>query len=294
MRFSSFILQFLAVMTALAVVLPNSHAADKLVVALKPDKDPDTMLEERAALGEFLSSVMDREADVIVPLSGSVILEGFTNGSVDVGWLSGADLIIARDRGVAELLLAGEINGNPWYTSYWVCLADADYKDVSSLQGKPVAFSSRTSTSGFVVPYWNLVKLGHLERGDSPEEFFGKGNVFYGTGYVSAVERVLSGDAEAAAVSYYVLDEDRHLKPEQKSRLRMLASQGPVPTHVLAVRKSLPDAERARLREVFLTLNEEKNTELRDKVFTSRLIEVDEAKHLESLTEAMDLVKAIQ
>ena len=55
------------------------------------------------------------------------------------------------------------------------------------------------------------------------------GHVWFGSGYVSAVERVLSGDAEAAAVSYYVLDKDKHLTVEQRQKLRRLAEQGPCP-----------------------------------------------------------------
>jgi len=118
----------------------------------------------------------------------------------------------------------------------------------------------------------------------------GEGNLFYGTGYVSAVERVLNGEAEAAAVSYYVLDKDKHLTVEQRAKLKKVAEQGPVPTHVIAVRSSIPAADREQLRQALESLNEGANTELRDKVFTSELVEVNPAEHLQSIRGALDFL----
>jgi phosphonate transport system substrate-binding protein len=226
-------------------VTPTTPSKQKLVVALKPDKNPDQMMQERGSLQKFLGDNLNRPAEVIIPLSSAVINEGFANGTIDVGYLSANDLINAKD---AELLLVGEINGNTTYKSYWLALKEKPYQSVADLRGKKVAFASKTSTSGFVIPLWDLRRKNLVSDKNNPEEFFGEGNVFFGTGYVSAVERVLNGEAEAAAVSYYVLDEDKHLTPEQRGKLKKVAEQGDVPTHIIAVRKSLPPAEKANLK----------------------------------------------
>ena len=99
---------------------------------------------------------------------------------------------------------AGEIDGKTSYKSYWVTLKEKPYQSVKDLQGKPIAFSGKTSTSGYVIPLWDLRQKNLISDSGKAEEFFGAGNVWFGSGYVSAVERVLNGDAEAAAVSYYV------------------------------------------------------------------------------------------
>jgi phosphonate transport system substrate-binding protein len=264
------------------------------VIALKPDKDPDAMLAEREQLAAFLKEAGIADPKVVVPMSGAVILEGFANGTIDAAYVSATDMAMARERAVAELLLAGLIDGKPHYQSYWVALAAKPYASVEDLAGKPVAFASRTSTSGFVIPYWDLVKRGKLAKGDDPAKFFGEGNVIYGAGYVSAIERLFSGDAEAAAVSYYVLDRDKHLSAEQRGKLKKIAGQGPVPTHVIAVRKSLEAGQKAALRTAMLKLNEAGRSGLRDRLFTSELAPVDETAHLESISEALELVRAIR
>jgi phosphonate transport system substrate-binding protein len=259
----------------------------RLVVALKPDKNPDAMLAEKQTLEAYLSGQLGRPVEVIIPLSAAVILEGFANGTIDLGYLGATEMLTARDRGTAAVLLAGEIDGRTTYQSYWVTLKEKPYHTVAELKGRPVAFASKTSTSGCVIPHWALIEQRLLREKGDPEEFFGRGNVWYGTGYVSAIEQVLNGAAEAAAVSYYVLDHDKHLTPGQRSRLRKLQVQGPVPTHVIAVRASLPPEERARLRHSLESLNAPANQALRDKLFTSRLVPVDEDQHLAPLRAAL-------
>lgn len=265
----------------------NNKSAQKLVIALKPDKNPDQMMQERASLEKYLSEKLGRPVQVIIPLSAAVINEGFANGTIDIGYLSATDLINAKE---AELLLVGEIGGKTTYKSYWLALKEKPYQSVEDLRGKPIAFASKTSTSGFIIPLWDLRRRNLVSEKADPEEFFGKGNVFYGTGYVSAVERVLNGEAEAAAVSYYVLDEDKHLSAEQRARLKKVTEQGDVPTHIIAVRKSLSEAEKTNLKKAVLTLNESGNEILRDKLFTSKLVETDQEKHLAPMREALSAV----
>jgi phosphonate transport system substrate-binding protein len=262
---------------------------EKVVVALKPDKNPEQMLQERKTLSEFLGKKLGKPVEVIVPLSSSVIIEGFANGTVDLGYLSATDMVNAQKKNAAQILLAGEIDGHNFYQSYWLALKEKPYNKIEDLKGKPVAFSSKTSTSGYLIPIYDLKQKGLLTKPD-PEEFFGKGNLFYGTGYVSAVERVLNGQAEAAAVSYYVLDKDKHLTVEQRRNLKKVAEQGPVPTHVIAIRTNIPEADRQTLRKALETMNDKENTELRDKVFTSKLVEVDADAHLRAIREALDFL----
>jgi phosphonate transport system substrate-binding protein len=292
MRFSARLI--MAVLPLFGMVAQISAATpvtlSKVVVALKPDKDPDAMIAERKQLAEYLSKQLGKPVEVIVPLSSAVILEGLSNGTIDLAYLAATDMVNALNQQNATLLLAGEIDGKTSYKSYWITLKEKPYQSVEDLKGKPIAFSGKTSTSGYVIPLWDLRQKNLISDSGKAEEFFGEGNVWFGSGYVSAVERVLNGDAEAAAVSYYVLDKDKHLTAEQRQKLRRLAEQGPVPTHVIAIRSRISDADRTALREALLAMDKE-NPELRDRVFTSRLVEVDPATHLGSLRESIALAK---
>lgn len=269
------------------MVLGCAHvdASAEVVIALKPDKNPDRMLAEREQLSEALSKELGEAVRVIVPLSPAVILEGLSNGSIDLAYLSSTDLAHASKAGVARLLLAGEIEGKRFYQSYWLALNEKPYRSIEDLRGHPVAFASRTSTSGYLIPLLALAKKNLIQR--DPEEFFGKGNVWFGTGYSSAVERVLAGEAEAAAVSDYVFDKGNHLTPEQRARLKVIDTQGPVPTHVIAASTRLPPERCAALRAALLSL-QSKEPALCESIFTSKLVEADEAEHLAPVREALE------
>jgi phosphonate transport system substrate-binding protein len=276
----------------LASPAPAAAPAPELVVALKPDKNPDSLLAEKAALERFLGEKLARPVRVIVPLTPAVIIEGFANGTVDLGYLSATDFARAGKLGGARLLLAGEFpNGQRSYRSLWLTLRERPYRDVTELRGRPVAFASKTSTSGFVVPLWDLRRRGLVSEKGNPEEFFGKGNVLFGVGYVSAVERVFAGEAEAAAVSDYVFEQDKHLTPDQRARLRVVQAQGPVPSHVIAARASLPAPEVAAVRAALLAFNETAHAGLRDRLFTTKLVVAGQREHLANLQEALELAE---
>jgi phosphonate transport system substrate-binding protein len=259
-------------------------AAD-FVIALKPDKNPDAMLEERKNLAAALSKELGGDVEVIVPTAGAVIIEGLANGSIDAGYLSATDMVHARRARAADLLLVGEINGRRSYSSYWLALKGKPFASIEDLRGQPVAFASRTSTSGYLIPLADLHNRGLINK--DPVEFFGEGNVWFGTGYASAVERVFAGEAEAAAVSDYVLEQDKHLTAEQRAQLKVVATQGPVPTHVIAVSSQLDLEKRSRLKSALLALGKSQPA-LRDAVFTSPLVEADSAEHLAPVEKALD------
>ncbi len=270
-----------------------SSANGNWVIALKPDKDPDAMLEERRLLESQLSEHIGKPVQVIVPMSGAVILEGLANGTIDLAWVSAMDMLQIQKQGAGEMLLAGTNKGKTGYSSYWVVRDQSEANEIEGLKGKPVAFSSRTSTSGFLIPLLDLHQRGLLSEAASPEVFFGEGNVWFGTGYVSAIERLLSGDAEAAAVSAYVIDGNRHLTPEQKSKIRVLQSQGPVPTHVLAGSNRISWQDRKFLADKLRSFDADA-LQGRVDLFANPLVEVDVDSHLEPVKKALDLTAPAQ
>ena len=268
-------------------------SVQKIIIAMEPDKDPDAMLEDRVALEGYLTQTTGKPVEAMVPISSAVIYEGLRNGSIDVAYLSATAAAKLVENDVIDILLAELINGQPSYLSYWITLKDAAYQGIEDLKGQPIAFSSRTSTSGFLIPVWDLYSQGLVDLESGPEGFFGEGNVFYGVGYVSAVERVLDGSAEAAAVSYYVLDKDKHLSAEQRARLRMLDSQGPVPSHVVVVRRGLSETDTALVEEALLKMNQNA-VELRNRIFGAELTPADTISHLRTTREALKISRTMQ
>tara|TARA_B100001123_G_scaffold429879_1_gene549002 strand:+ start:207 stop:1121 length:915 start_codon:yes stop_codon:yes gene_type:complete len=266
----------------------STLSVNQFVIALKPNKNVQGQREDEKILAEELSKGLGIPVKITTPSKGSIIEAGFANGTIDLGYVSSRDAVSLEDNDVAEILLAGEhesINPEgkpfkgPYYYSVWLSLKEKPYSSVADLADKSIAFASRTSTSGFLVPSWDLLKKGHIQEGGKLADFFGDGNIYFGTGYVSAVERVLEGQAEAAAVSYYVFEKDKHLTQEQRNKLKVVARQGPVASHTFCVRKTLPETDRNALKKALLEMVAKKPDTCQG-LFGGKLVKVNPIEHL--------------
>jgi phosphonate transport system substrate-binding protein len=270
----------------------NGLSLKQLVIALKANKNPEKMLAEKESLEKYLSEKLSRQVKVIIPTSSAAIVESFKNGTLDIGYLSSTDAARNLDDTAASILLIHLKNGNPHYNSIWLSLKDKDYDSIEDLKDKPVAFASHSSTSGFLIPTWDLSKRGLVGPQKALTDYFAQ--TIYGTGYVSAVEKVLNGEVEAAAVSDYVYKGDnKYLSDEQKAKLKIVQEQGPVPSHTICYRLSLSAADRDLIRQTLLGMNED-NPELRDKVFNGELVTVDPEEHLKVTREALEVQKTLK
>ena len=189
----------------------------------------------------------------MIPTDSATVVESFRNGTLDLGYLSSTDAARNLDQKTANILLVHLKNGKPHYNSIWLSLKNKPYESITELKDKPVAFASRSSTSGFLIPTWDLAKQGFVGPEKSLTDFFSQ--TVYGTGYVSAVEKVLSGEVEAAAVSDYVFKGDnKYLSDQQKEKLKIVQEQGPVPAHTLCIRSSISQNDRNFLQKAFLEI----------------------------------------
>jgi phosphonate transport system substrate-binding protein len=273
-------------------ILSGELSLKKLIIALKANKNPEKMLAEKQDLEKFLSQKINRSVEVIIPTDSATVVESFRNGTLDLGYLSSTDAARNLDQATASILLVHLKNEKPYYNSIWLSLKDKPYQSIEELKNKPVAFASRSSTSGYLIPTWDLSKKGYVGPEVALTDFFSQ--TIYGTGYVSAVEKVLSGEVEAAAVSDYVYKGDnKYLSDDQKSKLKIVQEQGPVPAHTLCVRSSISKKDKKFLQQALMEINLE-NPGLRDRIFNGKLVVVDQNKHLRVTREALEIQKTLK
>lgn len=94
--------------------------------------------------------------------------------------------------GVEPLVSRIEADGSTGYFSIVAVRCDSGYQKVEDLQGKTLAFADPDSTSGYAVPYFNLLKQGY-----NPETYF-NATPFSGS-HETGVLGVVNGQFDAAA-----------------------------------------------------------------------------------------------
>jgi len=186
-----------------------------------------------------------------------------------------------------------DYSGGKTYDSIFVVPENSPLKTLADgtqtleqLRGKRMAFTSRSSGSGFIFPVSELVGLKFVDGPDRLEQFFGK--VTYGDGYSSALQAVLRDQADVAAVSEYAL-----LPPwitaEEGKKLRVLHAVPNVPAHGIVIDDNVPADMREKLINAFLKLNEPENSELFRSLYNStKLVKVDHEPHLAIMRTAIE------
>lgn len=267
--------------------------------AFQPQKDPAGIRRAADAVAADIGRQLGRPVEVVVPLAYAATVQALVSNRADVAWLSSLPFLLARRDGGARLLLAEvrrDTRGRARtdYDSVFVVRQDSPLKSFADLRARAadtrMIFTSPTSTSGYVFPYARLVREKMLGRGQPPERLFK--SVSYGGGYTQALEQLLAGRGDVAAVSDYTVEGPKratYLDEARQAQLRVLARTPGVPTHLIAARGGLDAATRAAVTTALLDLARRDPALLSDVYGASGLTRVDENRHVAATVQAIQL-----
>lgn len=275
--------------------LSNTRIAQKntLRIAFPTRSGKADLQNDANAVATFLSTALGRPVEAIVA-DETAAVEALRANKVDAAFLSSRPAIKAKQLANAQLYLAeirSNYSGGHTYKSVFVVPSDSQLKSgqnkatLESLKGKKMAFTSPTSGSGFIFPVGALVKNGLVPNRDRLTGFFGQ--VTYGGDYGKALQAVLRGQADVAAVSEYALAEP-YITPAEAKKLRVLYSISGVPAHGIAIDDSVSATDRQQLIAAMMQLNQSKNNKLLQNLYNStKLVEVNGDSHLQPMRDSM-------
>lgn len=273
---------------------------ERLVVLFQRQRDPEQTRENAEAAAGFLSERLGMPVTAEVPGSYGASVQALASGQADAAYLSALPFLLARRDAGARLLVAEvrpDLEGNRRtnYDSVWVALESSEIESMADVRENAgdlrVCFTSSTSTSGFVMASLRLVREGVLAAGEDASSVFGR--VSFGGGYSQALQEVLTGRADIAAVSHYTVEgptADLYTTQAERDRLKVIARTPEVPTHLVAASGDLSEAMAERLTEALLALSEERPELLSSVYGATAFRRVDEAEHVRAAVEAVEAV----
>lgn len=275
-----------------------SKPMSKLTVAFASRKDSTDLEAKAKAVGEFLSKEMGMPVETVIG-DDTAAVEALKADKVDVAFVSSRPALKAKELAGANLVLAEvrkDYSGGHTYKSVLVVKEDSPLtskatakETLEQLKDKKMAFASRTSGSGFIIPTGELVSQGLVDGPDRLENFFGQVN--YGDGYGSALKAVLNDQADVAAVSEYALKEP-YITEEEAKQLRVLHSIPGVPAHGITMDDDVPADVKDKFVNAMMKLNDPANNQLLTALYNStELVKVDHDKHLAPMKDALDRAK---
>jgi phosphonate transport system substrate-binding protein len=277
---------------------PAPEVALKQLRVILPSRAGTTDVQRKAdAIAKLLSTELKMPVEAIVA-DDTAAVEALKAERAEVAFLSSRPALKANQLAGAKLYLAevrSNYSGGHTYRSVFVVRNDSPLQpnsnikaNLGQLNGKKIAFTSPTSGSGFIFPVSELVQQGLVPDRDRLGSFFG--DVSYGGNYGAALQAVLRGQADVAAVSEYAL-KPPHVTAEEGKQLRILHEISGVPAHGVAIDDRVPEALRNQIIAALEKLNEPANNALLTELYNSdKLIKVDHDTHLAPIKAALQTV----
>ena len=235
-----------------ATLLPGTSFAknpDTLRVALLPDENAATIIQNAQPLKDYLEKTLGKKVEVIVTTDYSSMIEAMRFGRIEVAYFGPFSYVLAKSKAPnIEPFAVGVEKGKPFYNSILIANAEGPVKSIADVKGKPFGFGDAASTSSHLAPRAHLAKNGLI--GDKDYKV-----VHLGT-HDAVARAVQAGQVPAGALSeqiYRTLIERKTIDP---AKVVQIGLSDPIPNYPLTLQGDLDPALKAAIRASFLDIKD--------------------------------------
>jgi phosphonate transport system substrate-binding protein len=153
-------------------------------------------VERYEGLRAYLENTLGVEVEIFTAGNYDGVIQALAADQIEIARLgssSYAAAYTATDGGVLPFLTDEKANGSTGYYSILVTRCDSGIEDLADAEGKVMAFADPDSTSGYAVPFYNLVE----REGITPDSYFAA-TPFSGS-HEAGVQGVVNGTFDLAA-----------------------------------------------------------------------------------------------
>ena len=223
---------------------------DKLIVALIPDENAATVIQDNQGLKDYLTEAFDKEIELVVTTDYSSMIEAARNDRLDLAYFGPLSYVLAKAVSDIEPFAARIKGGTKTYNS---CIIGNTKKGVTSfddIKGTTFALGDPASTSSRLFPELTLAENG-LTKG---KDFQG---VFLGSHDAVALA-VQNGNAQAGGMACPILKSLKKKGVIDPSKVTTIAQSSPIPQYPWTMRSTLSPELKEKVRVTFLELESDK------------------------------------
>ncbi len=229
--------------------LADKTNPDKLRVALLPDENASTLIQNAQPLKKYLEQTLKKEIEIIVTTDYSSMIEAMRFGRIEVAYFGPFSYVLAKSRAPEiEPFAVGVEKGKPDYQSILIATANGPVKELKDIKGRPFAFGDQASTSSHLAPRAHLAKIGLIGDTDYKVVHLGK--------HDAVARAVANGQIPAGALSepiFRSLVETNRIDP---TKVRQLALSDNIPNYPMTVQGYLKPEVKDAIKKAFLELKD--------------------------------------
>lgn len=211
----------------------NAMAADALrlgVGLFQPDKEKNDATYQ--PLAAYLAKKLGRPVQLRTVDSWEGLAKSLANGETDIALMGPWGYVLANNQAGAQAIATILYDGKPEYHALVITNPQSGLQKLEDLKGKTFAFGDKGSTSGYLIPTHQFLKMGIAD----PEQYFSK--VLY-TKHQAIETQVTRGELDAGA-DY---DRNRNAMIEQglirAADSKIIWTSAPLPNDAVAVSADL-------------------------------------------------------
>jgi phosphonate transport system substrate-binding protein len=240
--------------TAISALPAVAHAQprdpQRLRVALLPDENASTIIQNAQPLRAHLERALGRQIEIVVTTDYSSMIEAMRFGRIEIAYFGPFSYVLAKSRAPAiEPFAVGVERGAPTYNSVMIAQAGGPVGELADIRGRPFGFGDQASTSSHLVPRATILQRTGLVGGRDYRV------VHLGT-HDAVARAVQGGQVPAGALSKPILDTLLRRGTIDAARIVEIGLSAPIPNYPMVMQGNLADPLRAAIRAAFLDLRD--------------------------------------
>lgn len=226
----------------------EAAAVSTLVVALLPDENAATVIQDNQGLKAHLEETLNLPVELVVSTDYSTMVEAARRNKTHLNYFGPLSYVIARSRTPLEPFAVRRKNGSTTYQAVLIGNRAQGIDNFAAIKGKTVALGDPASTASRLFPQLRLAEAGLL-----PDTHYR--SVFLG-GHDAVAKAVEQGFAAAGGLSQPIYDKLVEQGTINPDKLVVLGTSEPIPQYPWTMSSGLPEELRPAIRQSFYTLED--------------------------------------
>jgi phosphonate transport system substrate-binding protein len=221
----------------------------KLRVALLPDENASTLIQNAQPLKKYLEAVLKKDIELIVTTDYSSMIEAMRFGRIEIAYFGPLFYVLAKSKAPGiEPFAVGVSKGSPTYKSVIVARAGGQVASLADIKGKTMGYGDVASTSSHLIPRALLARNGLL--GDTDYKF-----VYLGA-HDAVARAVQAGQVNAGGLSQDIFNILVAKGTIDGNKVTVLAESDPIPNYPIVMQGTLDPDLKAAIKSAFLALKD--------------------------------------
>lgn len=250
----------------------NSQEAEKktFTIAYAPNESTTDSTDARSTLAKDLGKVINMDVKEIQASDYTAIIEALRTGKADMAYMGALAVAMGAERAGVTPIVMKAPNGDKAQAVYHsVFVTQKDNSEINSIKdfkGKTIAFVDPDSTSGNLVPTFEIMKAFpdlHLtnEKIHTNGEFFEA--VSFSGKHQAGLQAVIKGDVDIVPISDQIMASEFKNGNADENAVKVVHSSAAIPAEAMVVSKTVNEDLKKTLTKFLVEYN---NKDYFDKV----------------------------